>query len=133
MSLKNQLLDSDQIGGRKFKAAVDAVLNLTYDVQHAFNIKQVTLYLFLNVKEAFDHVSKNQLLQNFHKFNLPKSLINWVDTFMTKRQINLMFDGNQQEMTNIECEIPQGSPISSVLFLIYIRDLFTIIKTKHNV
>ena len=47
------------MGGRKFKAAVDAVLNLTHDVQHAFNIKQVTLCLFLNVKEAFDYVLKN--------------------------------------------------------------------------
>ena len=52
---------------------------------------------------------------------------------MTKKQINLMFDENQQEMTDIECGIPQGSLISSVLFLIYIRNLFTIIKTKYNV
>ena len=85
------------------------------------------------MKGAFDHVSKNQLLQNFHKFNLSKSLINWVDTFMTKKQITLMFDKNQQEMTDIECGIPQRSPISPVLFLIYIKDLFTIIKTKYNV
>ena len=44
-----------------------------------------------------------------------------------------MFDGNQQEMIDIKCEIFQGNFISSVLFLIYIRDLFTIIKIKHNV
>ena len=61
------------MGGRKFKAAVDAVLNLTHDVQHAFNTKQVTLYLFLDVKEAFNYVSKNQLLQNLYKLNLLKS------------------------------------------------------------
>ena len=121
------------MSGRKFKTAVNAVLNLTHNIQHAFNTKQVTSYLFLNVKGAFNHVSKSQLLQNFHKFNLSKSLINWVNTYMTKRQISLMFNENQQEMTEIECEILQGSFISSVLFLIYIRDLFTIIKTKHNV
>ena len=69
-------MNSDQISGRKFKAVVDAVLNLTHDVQHAFNTKQVTLYLFLDVKGAFNHVLKNQLLQNLYKLNLPKSLIN---------------------------------------------------------
>ena len=36
-------------------------------------------------------------------------------------------------MTDIECGILQGSFISPVLFLIYTRDLFIIIKTKHNV
>ena len=64
------------MNNRKFKTAVDAILNLTHNVQHVFNTKQVTSYLFLNVKGAFDHVLKNQLLQNLHKFNLPKSLIN---------------------------------------------------------
>ena len=70
---------------RKFKTAVNAVLNLIYNIQYAFNIKQVILYLFLNVKKAFNYVLKNQLLQNFHKFNLLKLLINWVDTFMIKK------------------------------------------------
>ena len=64
------------MGSRKFKAAVNAVLNLIHNIQHAFNTKQVTLCLFLNVKEAFNHMSKNQLLQNLHKLNLSKSLIN---------------------------------------------------------
>ena len=64
------------MSGRKFKAAVNAVLNLTHNVQYAFNTKQVTSCLFLDVKGAFNHVSKNQLLQNLHKLNLSKSLIN---------------------------------------------------------
>ena len=60
--------------------------------------------------------------------NLPKILIQWVAEFMTDRQISLMFDGNQQEITEIECGIPQGSSISPILFLIYIRNLFAKIK-----
>ena len=34
-------------------------------------------------------------------------------------------------MTDIECEIFQESFISSILFLIYIRNLFTKIKTEY--
>lgn len=132
MKLNSNLLDFDQMGGRKFRSAVDAVMNLTHDIQHAFNEKKVTSCLLLDVKGAFDHVSKDQLLQNLHKLNLPIMLINWVSDFMTQRQISLMFDGNQQEMTEIECGIPQGSPISPILFLIYIRNLFTTIKAKHS-
>ena len=91
---------------RKFKSAVNAVINLTHDVQHAFNQKKVTSCLLLNVKGAFDYVSKDQLLHNLHKLNLPLTLISWMTDFITKRQISLAFDGNQQEMTDIKCEIP---------------------------
>ena len=50
-------------------------MNLTYDIQHAFNKKTVTSYLLLNVKGTFNHVLKNQLLQNLYNLNLPKILI----------------------------------------------------------
>ena len=47
---------------------------------------------------------------------------------MIDRQISLMFDENQQKMTEIECGIPQGNLILLILFLIYIRNLFAKIK-----
>jgi hypothetical protein len=35
-----------------------------------------------------------------------------------------VFDGDKQEKTDISIEIPQGLPVSPILFLIYIRDIF---------
>ena len=55
------------------------------------------------------------------------------NTFRIKKLINLIFDGNQQEMTDIKYEIFQRSSISLILFLIYIKKLFIIIKAKHNI
>ena len=39
--------------------------------------------------------------------------------------MQLKFNENSQKITNIEIEIPQKSPVSLILFLIYIRFLFT--------
>ena len=35
-------------------------------------------------------------------------------------------------MTDIKCEISQESSISSILFLIYVKNLFKKINTKHS-
>jgi hypothetical protein len=43
---------------------------------------------------------------------------------MSNRYIQLTFDGEKSERTAIETGIPQGSPVSPILFLIYIRFLF---------
>src|SRR6266536_3218325 len=48
---------------------------------------------------------------------------------MNNRHIQLAFDGNIQEKTRVEIEISQDSPISPILFLIYIKDIFSEINS----
>jgi retron-type reverse transcriptase len=43
---------------------------------------------------------------------------------MSNKYIQLAFDGEKSEKTAIDTGIPQGSPVSPILFLIYIRFLF---------
>ncbi len=75
------------------------------------------------MKGAFDHVAKNQLLAILQKLRLPTSLIAWVSLFLGDRVLRLSFDSQLEDFSRIETGIPQGSPISPILFLIYIRDL----------
>src|SRR5438105_593220 len=107
------------MGGRRQKSAINAILSLIHDIQLAKHEKQVTLILFMDIKAAFNHVSANQMLKICQKLKLPKSLCYWIRSFLQNRKIQLKFDGNSQEMTNMEIGIPQGSPISPILFLIY--------------
>lgn len=124
LAFTTDLLYHDQIGGRKQRSAIDAVMSLVHDIQAAKSNKLITSALFLDIKGAFDHVSANKLLKICQKLGLPKSLILWLECFLNQRSIQLAFDGNIQEKQSIEIGIPQGSPISPILFLIYIKDLF---------
>ena len=120
----SDLLYQDQIGGRKQRSAVDAVLSLVHDVQLAKSKGLVTSALFLDVKGAFDHVSSSRLAHICQKLGLPKCLIQWILSFLQDRSIQLAFDGNIQQKRPIDIGIPQGSPISPILFLIYVSELF---------
>ena len=52
------LLHNEQMGGRRYRAAIDAVLCLLHDITKANNNKNIRTILFFDVKGAFDHVSK---------------------------------------------------------------------------
>lgn len=123
------LLHSTQLGGRKQRSAVDTVLLLLHYIQQQraqaknqyTRQKLVTTTLFLDIKGAFDHVSKPRLLQILQDLQLPRALVSWVDSFMTNRKIQLAFTGQRSEKAPVNIGIPQGSPISPILFLIYVR------------
>ena len=124
LATTSDLLYYDQIGGRKQRSAIDAVLSLVHDVQLAKSQGLITSALFLDVKGAFDHVSSSKLAHICQKLGLPRCLIQWILSFLQDRTIQLAFDGDIQQQRPIEIGIPQGSPISPILFLIYVSELF---------
>ena len=125
------LLHPTQLGGRLKKSAIDAALLLHNEVELNKSNKLCTSTLFLDVKGAFDHVSKNRLLEILYSLKLPISLITWVSSFLDDRTLRLSFDKDIEAFRSISTGIPQGSPISPILFLIYIRDLFKSNRVKY--
>src|SRR6266511_2714458 len=124
------LLHFDQISGRRKKSAIDTVMTLIYNIQVAKQDKKVTSALFIDVKGAFDYMSANQLIKICIDLGLPKSLYNWIDSFLVDRKIQLAFNNRTSIETDIQIGIPQNSPISPILFLIYIRNLFKDLESR---
>jgi hypothetical protein len=128
MAEDGPLLHNSQMGGRRKRSAVDTAMLLTNFVERSKVRKQKSSVVFLDVKGAFDHVAKSRLLQSMHSLGLPQSLIDWTQTFLEERSIRLAFNGQIEDFSEVETGVPQGSPISPILFLIYIRDLFQDLK-----
>ena len=93
--------------------------------------KKFLSILFFDVKGAFDHVSKTRLLDTMQRLHLHQAIIKWTDTFLLNRQIGLAFNAERENLQPVNTGIPQGSPISPIRFLIYLRYLFTTIQQSH--
>lgn len=112
------------MGARKGRSAIDAVSTLVHTVQEIWADKKLAAALFMDVKGAFDHVSKGQLIKRMMELGVDGDLIRWTKSFLTDRTVQLVIDGCENQERKIETGIPQGSPVSPILFLIYISGVF---------
>lgn len=128
MAEAGPLLHPSQMGGRKKRSAVDTALLLTDFVERNREKGRKSSAVFLDVKGAFDHVAKGRLLQTLIKLRLPYSVVSWTMSFLKQRLVRLAFDGQMEEFREVETGVPQGSPVSPILFLIYISNLFSTIQ-----
>jgi hypothetical protein len=72
---------------------------------------------------AFDNVSHKRLLHNLRKRKVDEKTIRWIASFLSDRYMHIMVDGFQSELYAINTGIPQGSPLSPILYLFYNADL----------
>ncbi len=97
-----------QMGGRKERSAIDAVATLVHTVQEKWQEKKVAAALFMDVKGAFDHVSKDQLLTQMIELGIDGDLVTWTGSFLTGRKVQLVIDRHNNKERDIETGIPQG-------------------------
>jgi hypothetical protein len=59
---------------------------------------------------------------------LNNNLIRWTLSFLTDRKVSLIINSYKIPKQPIDSGLPQGSSVSPILFLIYIRGVFQAIK-----
>jgi len=117
------LLQPNQCGSLAGLGCFDAVATLTHEVRllQAGCFKVSTL--FLDVKGGFDNVCANKLANTLTKEGVAAYLVAWIKSFLSKRQCRLIFQAAPKVFCRVAFGTPQGSPISSLLFVLYIASL----------
>jgi hypothetical protein len=78
----------------------------------------------MDVKGAFDGVLPGRLVRRLREQGWPECLVRWIQSFATGRTVRIRLDGSTGPVTDVVCGLPQGSPISPILFMLYIAPLF---------
>ncbi|KAJ6093851.1 hypothetical protein N7499_003182 [Penicillium canescens] len=98
--------------------AVDLVQILTHRVERAFQQKKVASLLLLDVKGAFDAVDHQRLLSHLRLQGWDEGLTSWIHDWLSDRSVSVQV-GDATATAKIRGGLPQGSPLSPVLFLLY--------------
>src|SRR5579859_7580749 len=86
--------------------------------------------VFMDVAGAFNNIHHERLLHNMKKRKVPNFIVRWTESFLKERGTRLRFNRVESERICTNTGVPQGSPISPILYLLYNADLLDIPSTR---
>lgn len=85
-----------------------------------------------HVKSAFPLVHHPRMLDTLGKLGFHPQLINVIESFLTGRRTYLAFNGFESDHFSLNHGLPQGSPLSPLLYLLYNNSLLSLPDTVTN-
>ena len=118
-----RLLHPNQCGSLPGLSSTDACLTLTHEVRTLQRPRLKVSTLFLDIKAGSDNVDASTLMARLLASQVPSYMVDWVSSFLLQRTCTLVFQDSPNLRGLVSVGTPQGSPISPLLFLLYVAPL----------
>jgi len=119
------LLYRHQFGSVKGRSATEAALRVVTRAQRCMAAEGAVGWNFWDVKGGFQNVREEDVIRELEKSEEGKQWIPWVKEFFRAREFELEWDGKVRGKGKTNIGAPQGSPLSPVIFLIWMAPIIT--------
>jgi hypothetical protein len=118
------LLPSNHFGARPRRSAEQALNVLVEKIYQAWRQRRVLSLVSFDVKGAFNGVHSDVLEQRLAARRIPTPAVKWIRDFCDGRYAQITVGGFESAVSPIKyAGIPQGSPLSPLLYVFYNADL----------
>ena len=102
---KYKLLTDSQYGFRTNRSTALALTELTEEITNATDNKKFVIGTFIDLKKAFDTINHNILITKLEQYGIRGVVLNWVRSYLERRQQFVMMDGFKSECLDIVCGV----------------------------
>jgi hypothetical protein len=103
---------------------------LVATVEEIWERKTIVAALMMDIKGAFPAVNRACMLHKIRQAKMDENVVQWIDSFMSNHRVEITMNGEPSLAIETNTGLPQGSPVSPLLFLIYIVDLPALIDKE---
>ena len=129
----NKLFSPLQSAYRPHHSTETALLKIVNDLLTALNSGKIYILTLLDLFAAFDTIDQNIFLHRLeYTFGISDSALSWFRSYLSDITQRITVNGLRLDEASLSFDVPQGSVLGPVLFVLYTQPLFELIK-KHSI
>ena len=126
--LSNKLFMPSQSGFLPGDSSIAQLLSLIYEIQTAFDNKSTVDVrgVFLDISKASENIWYDDLISKLKSYGIKGELLSLLKNYLKNCEQRVVLNGQRSGWRKINSDVPQGSVLGPLLFLIYICVAFGI-------
>ena len=133
----SNLLSSNSFACCKLHSTTTSLLNLIDTLYENIGEERINVSLFLELGKVFDTIDHNILSSKLGKYGITQKELAWFASYVTDRKLYCYPDrklycylaGKNSKKQEVTCDIPQGSYLGLLLFILYTNDFENSLST----
>ena len=126
----NNIITRKQAAYVKGDSTVQQLLYIVNLIRQSWTKGCITQGIFLDVSAAFDKCWHSGLLAKLKQVKIENSCYTLYESYLSKRLQCTVVDGHKSKFKELKAGIPQGSKLGPLLWLLYVNDIVTDIKSE---
>ena len=124
-----RLIGVEQVGFRYGVSAEQHVFTMVETIKARLREGLSTYVLFIDLRAAYDRVHQGALLRVLERMGYPPALLRLLRNMMASANAHVRVNGTTSGPIPVRRGLPQGDPLSCVLFLLFAESLSRFLKS----
>lgn len=125
---ENNILTDYQSVFRSKHSCETAINLILAEWKREIENKKVVIAVFLDLKRAFETIDRDTMVKVLESYCITGTVLEWFKSWLSHRTQQTRLNGELSSEFPIYVGLPQGTPLSCVLFSMYINSIVKVVK-----